>query len=176
MRVFYNYDHARAAWSVVEKDDPVTRYRTGSRDRADLYTYLRTKADAQRLAERYQIIAGGVTVEATFVERGALLAQKEAGGKTFVTYAPAPAVGGAYENHPFEILEMSLVMAPKLGVSGRLGNFHGLGGRIGRWMESTAPTWAAATALQRQVSGFWTDSNGLADPADAASANQSIWF
>jgi len=176
VRVFYNFDHARQSWSVVEKDDARTRYRTGSRERADLYTFLRSESDAQRLAERYQLLAGGITVEAAFQERGAMLAQKEGGGKTFVTYDPAPAVGGAYERQPFEILQLEVSMGPKLAVSGLLGNFHGLGGRIGKWMVTGSPDWSTATASQREVSGFWCYSNGLADLLDPASANQSIWF
>jgi hypothetical protein len=176
VRVFYGYDHARAQWAVVEADDPATRYRTGSQDRLDLYTYLVDASDALRLAQRYQLLAGAVTVEAEFVERGALLAVHEAGGKAKVTYDPAPALAGAYDEQPFEVIDLEVTMAPKLGVRGVLSNFHGLGGRVGRWMETAAPAWSAATATERQTSGFWCDSNGLADPADSASANQSIWF
>jgi hypothetical protein len=176
VRVFYNFDHARQSWSVVEKDDPTTRYRTESRDRADLYTFLRDETDAQRLAERYQLIAGGVTIEAAFQERAALLATSEAGGKALVTYAPYPSVAGAIENQAMELLEAEVVLAPKLAVSGILGNFHGLAGRVGKWMDSAAPAWADASATERQTSGFWCDSNGLADPLDPASADQSIHF
>lgn len=176
VRVFYNYDHARNQWAVVEKDDPATRYRTGSREAADLYTFLRDQTDAQRLAERYQLIAGGITIEAAFQERAALLATTEAGGKALVTYAPYPSVAGAIEGQAMELLSAEVVMGPKLAVSGLLGNFHGLAGRVGKWMGSSAPAWSAATAAERQVSGFWCDSSGRADPADPASANQSIWF
>lgn len=176
VHVFYNYDHARGSWSVKEKDDPRTRYRTGSREIAFLYTFLRDGSAAQRLAERYQLLAGGVTVEAAFVERGAKLVLKEGGGKTFITYDPAPAVAGAYDTQPFEILDLDVVMAPKLATSGVMGNFHGLGGRVGRIMANTAPNWSAATPTERQRSGFITNNNGLADPLDPASADQSIIF
>lgn len=176
VRVFYNFDHARQQWSVVEHDDPATRYRTDSRDRVDVYTYLRSPSAAQRLAERYQLLSGGVTVEAAFVERGARLATQPAGGKTLVTYDPAPAVAGVYENQPFEVLTMEIGLAPKLRVAGVLGNFHGLGGRVGRWMDPAAPDWATATAAARLPAGFWCDSDGRADPGDPASAQQSIWF
>jgi hypothetical protein len=40
----------------------------------------------------------------------------------------------------------------------------------------TAQYGGVATPAERQGSGFWSDSNGLADPGDPASANQSIWF
>jgi hypothetical protein len=176
VRVFYGFDHVRQQWSVVEADDPTTRYRTKSTDRLDLYTYLTSETDALRLAQRYQLLAGAITVEAGFKERGALLCRMEGGGKTFVTYRPAPSLAGEYVNQPFECKDLEIVMAPKLEVSGVLSNLHGLGGRVGRWMPDTAANWSAATAAERQTSGFWCDDSGRADPADPESANQSIWW
>lgn len=176
VRVFYNYDHARQQWSAVEATNSLIQYRTGSRDRLDLYTYLRTEIDAQRLAERYLLLAGAVTVEAAFSERGALLARHQAGDKARVTYSPVSVVAGAYEMQPMEASVLEITLAPKLLVTGYLNNLHGLGGRAGRWMDGTAPAWAAATATERQASGFWCDSNGRADPADSFSADQSLWF
>lgn len=176
VRVFYGFDHVRQQWSVVEADSPETRYRTGSSDTLDLYTYLTSSADALRLAQRYQLLAGAITVEAAFEERGALLCRLEGGGKAFVSYSPAPTLAGEYVLQPFECKELEIVMAPKLAVSGVLSNLHGLGGRVGRWMPNTAPDWSAATAAERQTSGFWCDDNGRADPADPESANQSIWW
>jgi len=176
VNVYYGYDHSRDKWPVVTKDDPVTRYRTGSRDKVDLYTFLVDGTAAQRMAERYQLIAGGVTIEAAFQERAALLATTEAGGKALVTYAPYPSIAGAIEDQAMELLQAEIVMAPKLQVSGVLGNFHGLGGRVGKWMADTAPDWSAATPTERANSGFWCDDNGQADPGDPDSANQSIWW
>lgn len=176
VRVFYNYDHARESWSVVEKYDARTYYRTKSVDRADLYTFLRDGTDALRLAERYQLIAGGVTIEAAFQERSALLATTEAGGKALVTYTPYPSPAGAIEDQAMELLQAEIVMSPKLTVGGVLGNLRGLGGRVGKIMPNTAPDWATASAAERQSSGFITNNSGLADPGDPASANQSIIF
>ena len=45
----------------------------------------------------------------------------------------------------------------------------------GRWMGSTAPTWSAATNTERQESGFWTNSAGRADAANANSTG-SVYF
>jgi len=45
----------------------------------------------------------------------------------------------------------------------------------GRWMGSTAPTWAAATYTERLESGFWTNAAGRADASDANSTG-SVYF
>lgn len=45
----------------------------------------------------------------------------------------------------------------------------------GFWSSGSAPNWATASTSQRSSQGFWTDGNGLADPADSTS-NNSRWF
>jgi len=176
VRVYYNYDHARQQWSAVEASDAAALYRTGSRDVLEVFTFLTTPSVAETMAARYLLLTGGITVEAEFQERGALLAQHEAGDKTLVTYTPAPTLTGAYDAQPFEVLSSDLTLAPKLTVVGRLGNLRGLGGRVGRWMESGAPDWTTAISTERVASGFWCDSAGLADAGDPLSANRSIWW
>lgn len=176
VRVYYGYDHAREEWSLVEVTDPRVQYTTGSRDRLDVFTFLVEENNARTIAQRYMVLAGAVTVEAEFEERGALLAQMNAGDKVYVTYSPAPTVTGAYESKPFEILNLTVRYAPKVTVTGVLGDLRGLGGRIGRWMDTSAPDWASASTPARQESGFWSDSNGLVDPGDPASAERSIWW
>lgn len=176
VRVHYGFDHARQQWSVAEVTDPTVQYKTGSRDRLDLFTFLVSASNAETIAERYMLLAGAVTVEAEFAERGALLAQVNAGDKVYVTYTPAPSAGGDYVAQPFEVLSLEVAYAPKVTVTGILGDLRGLGGRVGRWMGSGAPDWSTATPAERQASGFWTDSAGLADSGDAASGNRSIWW
>lgn len=176
VRVHYGYDHARQQWSVVEVTDPTVQYKTGSRDRLDIFTFLVSERNAETIAQRYMLLAAAVTVEAEFSERGALLAQFNAGDKVYVTYTPAPAVGGGYDAKPFEVLSLEVAYAPKVTVTGILGDLRGLGGRVGRWMASGAPDWSTATAAERQASGFWTDSAGLADSGDPTSGNRSIWW
>ncbi len=176
VRVHYGFDHVRKEWAVVEVTDAATHYRTGSRDTLDIFTCLTTAANAQTIAQRYALLAGSVTVEADFTERGAKLAALVAGEKAFISYTPAPTVSGAYDGQPFEILSSELTLGPRLNVVGRMGNLRGLGGRIGRWMDSSAPDWSTSTAAQRLASGFWTDSSGLADSGDPASGGVSLWW
>jgi hypothetical protein len=94
----------------------------------------------------------------------------------YVTYSPAPSVAGAYVSQPFEVLDLTVRYAPKVTVSGILGDLRGLGGRIGRWTDPAAPDWASATEEERLASGFWTDANGFADGADSMSRNRSLWW
>lgn len=176
VRVYYGFDHARQQWSFVEASDPTITYKTGSRDRLELFTYLTTESNARTIAQRYMLLAASVTIEAEFEERGALLAQMNAGDKVYVTYSPAPTASRAYVSQPFEILDLVVRYAPKVTVTGVLGDLRGLGGRIGKWMGSTAPDWATATAAERLQSGFWSDSNGFVDPLDNGSLNRSIWW
>lgn len=176
VRVYYGYHHAKQQWSFVEETDLSVQYKTKSRDRLELFTFLTTETNARTIAQRYLLLAGAVTVEAEFQERGALLAQMNAGDKLYVTYSPAPTALGSYVAQPFEILDLTVRYAPKVTVTGILGDLRGLGGRVGRWMDSTAPSWAAATPAERLQSGFWSDTNGFVDPADPTSLNRSIWW
>jgi hypothetical protein len=176
VQVYYNYDAVRGQWSVVEETDPATTYRTKSTDVLPIYTFLRSAGAARALAQRYLLLAGKVLTTAAFEERGARLAQHIAGDKVRVTFSPAPSAAGAYVDKPFEITELRLRFAPKLGVSGVLNDIRDLGGKVGRWMDAAAPNWASATDLERQSSGFWTDANGLADSGDPTSGGRSLWW
>ena len=48
-------------------------------------------------------------------------------------------------------------------------------GRIGRYVADDYPNYAAATQLQRQQGGFYTDDSGRASPGDAASEVSHYW-
>lgn len=176
VRVYYGYDHAKQQWSFIDETDLTIQYKTKSRDRLELFTFLTNESNARTIAQRYLLLGGAVTVEAEFEERGALLAQMNAGDKVYVTYSPAPTSIGAYVSQPFEILDLTVRYAPKVTVSGILGDLRGVGGRVGRWMDNTAPDWATATTAERLASGFWSDANGLIDPLDPTSSNRSIWW
>lgn len=174
-RVYFNENHARGEWPIEQASDTEVQWLDESRDRLDVYTFLRSAADASTLAERYQLISGAVSMEVEFAERGSKLAQALAGDKVLVTFDPAPSAAGAYEQKPFEILRLTRGFSPGLTIAGRLGDLRGVGAVVGHWMADTDPAWSAATSEERARSGFWTDDDGLADPADAASAT-SIWW
>ena len=48
----------------------------------------------------------------------------------------------------------------------------------GRWTSSSVPNWTSSNHTQRLDHGFWTDSNGFADPSGSPSATskRSRWF
>ena len=45
----------------------------------------------------------------------------------------------------------------------------------GVWTSDTAPTWANASASEKQVSGFWLDGDGLAPGQTAGTPHVSVW-
>lgn len=175
-RAHYGYDHGRQQWAVEEASDPVVAYLDESQDRLDVFTFLRSASSAQLLAQRYQFMSGAVSMEIAFSERGAKLAEREAGDIVRVTFNPAPSAAGEYIDRPFELMQLVSPVATPMRLSGRLGDLRGIGERIGRWMDASAPAWSAATTEERARSGFWSDSSGRIDPADPATLNRSCWW
>jgi hypothetical protein len=151
--VQYGRNTARDEWQVTEVADLRTQYLTDSRDRLDIYTFLKNTAEATVLAQRLQVICGGQTIEAEFEERGALLALAKPSDKVLISFSPAPSAAGLYDNEPFELLRIDKV-SPQFSMSGRLGNLRGVGKYIGRWADTAAPSWASASAAERGISGF----------------------
>lgn len=174
--VYYGRDHARQEYSSKRVTDAATRYKTKSVDTATIYTFLRDASAADTLAQRIQFIASTMTTEIEFEERTGKLLQHTPGDKVLVTYDPAPTVDGAYAERAFELIRIDKRHAPRLVVSGVLGDLRGIGTRIGHWAPSATPDWAAASAAERSAYGFWSDSNGLIDPGDPATLNRSVWW
>lgn len=175
-RVLYGYQPAREEWSVVETSDERIRHLAESTEVLEIPTFLRTQGDAETLAQRYEIIAAAVAIEVAFEENLTKLALHNVGDKVLVTFTPAPDKTGAWVEKPFEIIRLEKTYAPTLVISGRLGDLHGIGNTVGRWMEDDAVDYDVADADTREQGGYWCDDNGLADPADPASAGVSVWW
>jgi hypothetical protein len=175
-RVYYGQNFAQDTWQSQLQTDTKTQYQTASTDTNEMYSYLTSSSDALVLAQRFQLISGAVSLEIEFEERGALLATAKAGDKVLVTYSPAPVAAGAFDAYPMELLRVDRSLLPVLAMAGRLGDLRGIAGKIGRWQDVGAPNWSAASPTQRAVSGFWADSNGFIDPADAATKTSRIWW
>lgn len=176
VHVHFNRNHARNEWPVETSTDPRTTYLAEVTDTLDIYTFLRDASDAQRLAQRYLLVCGGLTTEVEFRERGMRLVEHLAGAKVLVSFAPAPAASGAWVDEPFELLRLEITYAPQVVVVGRLGNLKGIGRRIGHWSNDTTPDYSAASAAERAAWGWWTDANGFAVAFDPSSADRSIWW
>jgi hypothetical protein len=174
-RVQFDFNHARNEWDIEEDTDATVQYLAETTDRLDIFTFLKQPADALNLAHRYQFISGAVALEIEFEERGITLARALAGDRLLVTYAPAPDISGAFTDKLFELIRLDLAFNPELRISGRIGDLRGVAD-VGQWTPDTAPPWSAATLLQRQDQGFWTDENAFADPADPTSKSRSLWW
>jgi hypothetical protein len=95
--------------------------------------------------------------------------------KVLVTRRRAPHLDGAFSSQAMEVLRIEKGLAPAK-TAWRLGDLRGFGSRVGRWADSSAPDWSAASSLERERDGHWSDANGLIDPADSSTKDQSIWF
>lgn len=175
-RVYYDRNHATGEWAAEEVTDTRVRHLYETTDQAELYTFLRDASAAATLAQRYQFMAGGVSLEIEFKERGTRLAQARAGDKILVDYAPAPDASGAFTAKPFEILRLDRGFSPTPAIAGRIGDLRGVGGLIGHWAPAGAADWAAAGADERAVNAYWADASGYIDPADGATKNIRIWW
>ncbi len=71
--------------------------------------------------------------------------------------------------------QISKTLGDKIKVTLARAPFSPLQKAVGFWMGDSAPTWSAATASERAISGFWTDDDGLCDPADPQLLNKSLW-
>lgn len=179
VRVHYGYHHARGEWQSDEDSDARTQHLTGSRDRLDLWTFLRSAGSAEVLAARALYVLTHAPLQVAFAERGTRLALSNAGDRMLVSYAPAPVAAGAFVDRACQITRLEQRFAPQFSISGvleDLDGFDGLARSIGRWMSSSAPNWATATAAERLLSGFWCTTNGRADAGDAASEGVSRWW
>jgi hypothetical protein len=175
-RVLYGYHPAKGEWSVVETSDERIRHLAESNEVLEIPTFLRNKADAETLAQRYEIIAAAVAIEVDIQENLARLALANVGDKVLVTFQPAPSSSGEWIDKPFEILRLEKAYAPTLAIAGRLGDLHGVANAVGRWMEDAAPDYDVATDDQKEQGGYWCDDDGLADPADPNSKDVSVWW
>lgn len=138
-------------------------------------TWLRNSSDAELLAQRVNFLYRGINTEFDFTERGVRMMDHELNQRVRVTKTRAPTTSGFLTSRLMEILELEKdFITPK--VSGRLGDLKGLGDVVGKWTEPGAPIWTLATDAEKANSGFWCTDAGLANPADPASKDVSLWW
>lgn len=178
--VFYAFDASIDTWKVETYTDTRAAYLLddqgvgAANDGPELHTYLRNQADAETLARRYQLIAGGIRMRIAFLERSAKLYRALVGDQFAVTYTPAPDASGAFIGETLELTEIRKSVAPTLGTRGMFRDLRGLTGWV--WGGDDEPLdWAAATAAQRRRLGFWADDNGEIVPGDASTRDIRRW-
>jgi len=176
IRVSCSPNHATGACRTEKHVDLRTQYTNQTDDGLELQTFLVSTSDAQTLAQRYALISGAVSTEIEFTLRRPLLAQQIAGDKVLLSVQRAPSVTGSYDQRVFEVVKLGKSFAPTVSISGRLGDLRGIGAVIGRWADSSAPDYTAASVAERALSGYWSDSGGLIDPLDVTTRNRSVWW
>lgn len=175
--VFFGQDTESGAWQTTQAFDDATRYLQETTDGGNpLYTFLIDAGDAQTLAQRYQLIAGGKRHSITFTERGALLYASLVGDVAAVSFAPAPTSSGMFEAETLELSEIRKTIAPIPQISGVFRSLHGLGNKGWAWAPDDAPDdWDDCSDTERSLYGFWADDSGLIDSGDGATANLKVW-
>lgn len=144
------------SWSFSDASDTALQHLTGvTGPPLEVWTYLRTRGDADVLAARYQFIEKYSTIEVDFVERGALLSLTDVGQRVLVTYSPAADASGAYTDRAFVLARAERGYAPHMTLQGTLRDVGRVLNRAGRWKDAADPNYASASAAQRLLSGFW---------------------
>ena len=182
VQVHYNFNHATGAWAVHKEHNLSNQYENDTTDVMQVYTYLREVGAATRLAQRLLVSrqsrqgGGGSVLEVDVEELGARLATKRPRERLLIDFDPAPVAAGALAGSAFEIEEIRRTFTPRLKVSAILGNLRGIGELIGRWTDSSAPDYSAATPTERAASGYWSDSSGFVVPGNPTTKDISRWW
>jgi hypothetical protein len=175
-KVFHNRNLSTGAWAVETHTDMTAQFLLRTEDHAELHTFLRTASDAQILAQRYQIIAGGRRLRVEFEERGCRLFGMLAGDVLGVTFAPALDASGVLQEERFELVRLEKSYVPTVQTRGLFRDMRGLGVKGWAWAdESASANWAAASAEEQSLLGFWAGADGRIDPADPATADIKVW-
>jgi len=175
-RVYFGEAVATSTWQITESVDAAKEYLSQTDDALEVYTFLRSIANAEALAQRYQRLFGTAVMEADIAEMGASQFLAELHDPVLLTYSPAPAAGAAYTNRAFQFVRLERIYAPMLGVRAGLLDVEatGLARNGGVWTATGYPDWATSSAAQREASGYWTDANG--DPGSGGTyVGRSRW-
>jgi hypothetical protein len=159
----------------TEASNTASKYKYNRSEHLTIDTYLRTKADADILAQRLNWITRAPSPIISLKLKAGII-DKTLGAKIKVTLARAPVeTAGGFDERTFEIISKEVSCFPLFtNIKGR--DLMGYGNDVGFWMGDTAPAWAAATAQEKEDSGFWCDDDGYCLTADSASINKSLWW
>ena len=175
IKIGYSYQCSLENYLYKEDSDNSSLYKYGKNETLIMDTYLRNSVDAVTLAGRILWVSKNIS-PLLRVDLKISQISKTLGDKVNVTLARAPyATSGGYSERTFEIFEKNLTCFP-VQLSLGLRDLMDFGVDVGFWMADTAPAWAAATAQERDNSGFWCDANGYCLTADLSSLNKSLWW
>ena len=177
-KIGYSYLCSDDEYLYTTSSDDASRYKYGKAEILEIDTYLRGSADAGYLAKRMNLLTKDLLTLVTF---GMSIAEidKLIADKFLLTLERSPyETAGGQDSWPYEIIAKEISAYPvQITFTARDMNSFARG--IGFWTAADAPTWLLATAVQKTSSGYWSDSNGYADPSavpDGASLNCSLWW
>lgn len=187
VKIGYNprpYDRAESggiegeddAYDVVVGENSGARYLDGQETAYRRITsWLRTQAAAETLRDRILFLTNRAPIELEIEAAGARLFARKPGDVLSISRAKAPTTTGSLEAQMFQILSIEKRLAENKATL-KLDNLNGAAYLVGQWCGDTAPAWSSASTQEKLEQGFWTDDNGLTDPGDWATADQSAWW
>ena len=164
--VDYSYDPTNAKWTKTytkQNATAITIFGSTKRRRLQLKWLYNANGSEHRADQELFLFSQELEVTQTDFDPNALT--KVPTDQYKLTYSK-------FTDTPFQVREASLVF-DVMKAAFTSWNMSSLA--PGRWMGTAAPTWALSTGQERAEQGYWCDSAGRADPADANSA-VSIWF
>jgi len=176
MRIGYSYDYAKGSYTYTQQTDSDALNKYDRKKSKTIDTYLDNQSDAIILAQRELLLRSSPFLRVSGKTKFQL-AQIDLGHQIRLTSSRAPFKESAgYASRVFILTGISKNLSREMGIEFEANDLHGISERIGFWTDTGAPVYTSATDVQKQSQGFWTDSVGRADPADATSVNKSVWW
>jgi hypothetical protein len=171
VRVQYDGRHASGNYLEASSSDDRVLYGSETSDSHRVATYLRDADPASALANHLRFLKGTPANRVAFTMTGLTLMQAKIGDMVAVTRDRGPvARTGRLDGQLFEIVKLEKALAGADGapqVSGVLEDLGGQTDRIFRLIASASTlTWSTATAAEKAIYGFLSDTNGYLDATD----------
>ena len=99
-------------------------------------------------------------------------------GPRALTKAPTDYFRVAYSKYTDNAFQIRSIRKDFSRMSAHITAWNVVALEIGRWTNSSDPSWLLSSAAQRVTNGFWTDSNGYCDTSGTPDedSKDSIWF
>lgn len=171
----YNYDPVNLKYkSRFDQEDSGAIASVNTRRRRRMqYKFLYEDADAQVRAQR-ELFAFSEELEMATVGIGPRALTKKPTDQFRLVYNKYTDTDTGF-GVPFQVRDIQIDFNQMRAII-RAWNILTLSS--GRWTEDTAPTWLSSDLVQRTEHGFWTNSNGYADPSASPdeTSKRSRWF
>jgi len=170
----YDFDLFNDRYSYVGEEDSDVTAEFPDADSTTFDTFLINESDAQALNQLLKLVAAHepLKLEIDVTAKGfrATIADIVS-----MTRERGFTLSGAFAGEKFIVREWERDYEDARAKL-ILEDFFGIGSNLGYWTADSAPAWDDATHNDKDTSGYWTDDDGFADPADASSQNVSAWW